>query len=191
MKYAAIIGAVAILITAPAVAQDRFSSRGGGFDQQPAPDEQRDPQGHYNYMVAHGYCAESAGLHPAWHRCTSDDQHAVNPDQNQRVQGRYDKINNDPRLGLGNAWAQSQGVRPYQAGPPQSNYGTGIKPFGKSYVHGSNYNNGTNYYPGYEPHPGTIVQRPPQSTPGAIVRPREIVRPKGFLLRKNSSQAAK
>jgi len=104
--------------------------------------------------------------------------------QAQTVQDGYDRVNK--RLKLGNAWAQANGYRPIEAGPPQSH-------MGQRFFNGrSNINNGTSFYPGFQGNPGQIVQRPPQfMPPGDIVRPSPIKRPKGLLLKNAAEQAAK
>lgn len=169
MMKAVLSCAILALLATPAVAQQRhrgdlISNRTrGGSD--PAPNEQLDPGGFYNYMIAHNYCPESPGLHPAWH-ARRPDERCINfpstipapamkevPSIKGVLTGRY---------GASNWWQIIKGNRPVIFNQQESHIGSQPKnttgTTGKGATRapmprpgdpqpGRGYNNGTSYYP--------------------------------------------
>ena len=168
--------AVLALLATPALAQrvgtypgDVYSNQTRGGTQRP-PNEQLDPQGHYNYMIAQGACPDNPGqLHTAWHTCGPNDRQMRGlPPQKQPptfkvvpvLQGMLRQ-----RYVPSNEWARRNNVPIFDpGGVPQSNVGSQprntTRTTGRGATRapmprrgdrrptsGNGFDNGTSYYP--------------------------------------------
>lgn len=162
--------AILALLATPTVAQQRhrgdlISNRTrGGSD--PAPNEQLNPVGFYNYMLAHNYCPERPGLHTAWYARRPNERCIVFPVATAAPPFQvvppiqdYQRRKFEPA----NQWASDQGIPQFDPGDvPRSHIGslprntTGTT--GKGATRAPmpragdpqpmrGYNNGTSYYP--------------------------------------------
>jgi hypothetical protein len=67
----------------------------------------------------------------------SNPYHIPQPQAN-RLAAQHSAINNDPRVGIGNAYARARDLREYEAGPPKSAIGRQIKNITRTTQRGAN-----------------------------------------------------